>query len=81
MTCSKHAKTASDFVNDYKLNLEDFPDLLVILDSISANYFISKAYKKANDPEYIPLWKVEDLFYGHKTMLVDLIKSMMKKGF
>lgn len=52
----------------------------MILETITANYFISKGYKKVNDPEYIPLWKVEQLFDGQKTMLVELVKSMMKKG-
>lgn len=80
LSTSEHAKTASDFVKDYKLNPEDFPELQSLMDRNCSNYFIGRAFKNPSNADYLPLSKIEDLFTNRPRMLVELVQSLLKKG-
>ena len=58
----KHHKVAANFVKDYKMNPDDFPELQSIIARNSSCYFISRAFRARNHSEFLPLHKIEDLF-------------------
>ena len=80
MTTPSLYKTAATFVKDYKLNPDDFPELQSIISKNSSYYFIARAFRSATHNDYIPIFKVEDLFANNPRMLLDLVNELMKKG-
>lgn len=80
LTTSENAKTAIDFVKDYKLNPEDFPELLALTHKQSSNYFIGRAFRSASNADYLPLQKIEDLFTDNPRMLIELTQTLMNKN-
>ena len=58
----------------------DFPELIAISENNSARYFIMRAFKPANDPLFMHLYKVEEMFEGKPMMLESLIFDLLKKG-
>ncbi len=72
LSTNAHAKTAADFVKDYKLNPEDFPELQAIISRNSSCYFIGKAFRAPSHADYMPLHKIEDLFTDNHRMLIEL---------
>ena len=76
----KHAKVAANLVKEYKLNHEKFPELLNIVSSNSARFFIVRAFKAPSHQDYMPIHKVEDLFLDYPKMLVLFIEELIKKG-
>lgn len=42
-------------------------------------YYIYKIFKKKDDPEYMPLHIVEDLFYGRPQALEALVEKLIKR--
>ena len=46
LSTQKHYKVAAALVKDYKLHLDEFPILAEIIESSSANYFISRSFMK-----------------------------------
>jgi len=71
------AKTAIDFVKDYKMNPEDFPDLQAITYNQSSNYFIGRAFRSPSTADYLPLQKIEDLFTDKPRMLIELTQQLL----
>lgn len=67
-------------VKDFKLNPEDFPELQTIVTRNTSNFFISRSFRAPGHPDYLPLYKIEDLFEGNIRMLVDLVRQLLKKG-
>jgi hypothetical protein len=74
------AKIASEFVKDYKLNPEDFPELSNLLDKSCGNHFIGRAFRHPSNADYLPLSKIEDLFNNKPRMLIQLVEELYKKG-
>jgi hypothetical protein len=80
LSTNAHAKTAADFVKDYKLNPEDFPELQAIISRNSSCYFIGRAFRTPSHADYMPLHKIEDLFTDNTRMLIELAQSLLKRG-
>ena len=76
----QHSKVAAQLVKEYKLNPEDFPELQNLVSITTSNYFIKRAFKSSNHPEYMPLHKIEDLFSGNPRMLLSLVEELLLKG-
>jgi hypothetical protein len=62
LSTQKHYKVAAALVKDFKLKLDEFPVLAEIIESSSANHFISRSFMKKDHQEYMSIYKVEDLF-------------------
>lgn len=80
LSTNAHAKTAADFVKDYKLNPEDFPELQAIISRNSSCYFIGKAFRATSHADYMPLHKIEDLFTDNHRMLIELAQTLLRRG-
>lgn len=80
LSTNAHAKTAADFVKDYKLNPEDFPELQAIISRNSSCYFIGRAFRQPSHADYMPLHKIEDLFTDNHRMLIELAQSLLRRG-
>lgn len=80
LSTNAHAKTAADFVKDYKLNPEDFPELQAIISRNSSCYFIGRAFRAPSHADYMPLHKIEDLFTDNHRMLIELAQSLLRRG-
>lgn len=76
----KYVKKAADLVVQYKLDPYQFPELIRISESNSCNYFISRGFRAPTDGQYLPLYKVEEMFEGHTTMLEDYIRILLRKN-
>ena len=46
----------------------------------SARYFIVRCFKHPDHQDYMPIYKVEDLFVDYPRMLVFFIEELIKKG-
>lgn len=42
-------------------------------------YFISCTTKTPDKPEYLPLWKVEDIFTGKPKCMIQLVRKLVEK--
>lgn len=80
LSTPEHAKIAADYVKDYKLNPEDFPELQAIISKNTSNYFIGRAFRNPSNADYLPLAKIEDLFTNNHRMLIELTQQLLKKG-
>jgi hypothetical protein len=72
-----HHKVASDLVKIHKLNINDYGKLKQVIENSSANYFISRAFKKDDHDDYMSIYKIEDLFHGNKKMLLELCRTLL----
>ena len=57
LSTNAHAKTAADFVKDYKLNPEDFTEIQAIISRNSSCYFIGKVFRAPSHADHMPLIK------------------------
>jgi hypothetical protein len=73
-------KKAADLVVQFKLDPYQFPELIKISEANSGNYFISRGFRAPTDSQYLPLYKVEELFEGKPTMLEDYIRILLRKN-
>ena len=80
MSTSFLSKTAAGLVKDYKLNPEEFPEMLGFISKNTSFYFISRTFRAPTHADYLPLSKIEDLFTNRIPMLIDLIEAYLKKG-
>lgn len=79
LSTKEHVKMANKLVKDYKLSANDFPEMQGIQESNATNYYVSSIFRKPDNPAYMPLSKVEDLFEGKFRMLINLVESLLKK--
>ena len=55
-----------------------FPALLTIVDRNSSIFFINRVFKHPDHPDYMPVYKVEDLLSGQSRMLAFLVHELCK---
>jgi len=68
-------------VEEFKLNIEDFPDLKERLMKQSMRFFLSRnLHKKKSDDDYLSIDRIEDLFDGFKGMMSYLVDDLIFKG-
>mmetsp|Transcript_11934 Transcript_11934/g.8327 ORF Transcript_11934/g.8327 Transcript_11934/m.8327 type:complete len:215 (+) Transcript_11934:1464-2108(+) len=76
----KHHKVAAELLKFYKLNQEDFPELKTLIERSSGSYYIYRFLKPRDDSDYLPLYKIEELFQGNKQMIILLINCLLDNG-
>lgn len=76
----KNHKVATSLLKDFNLKYEDFPKLKEIEENSSANYFIARAFVDPTDPEYMTIYKIEELFCGNKKMLIELSRVLLARN-
>jgi len=67
-------------VLDYKLNPDQFPNLLAIVDKNSSTFFIRRVFKAPGHEDHMPIHKVEDILSGQPRMLSFLVEELVKHG-
>jgi hypothetical protein len=77
---NENAKHAAQLIKDYKLDINDYPELKERLMKASMRYYLGRyLYKKPADEDYLSLDKVEDLFTGLKPMLCYMVEDLVYK--
>ena len=74
----KNAKHATKIVLDYSLDPDQFPTLLNIVEKNSSIFFIRRCFKDESHPDYMPIYKVEDMLNGFPRMLGFLTEEIYK---
>lgn len=68
-------------VDEFKLNIEDFPDLKERLFKSSMRFYLSRyLHKKKSDDDYMSIDRIEDLFLGFSGMMSYLVEDLVHKG-
>lgn len=68
-------------IKDFKLDINSYPEVKERMFKASMRYYLSLyLFKKPDDPEYMSLKKIEDLFLGIKPMLGYLAEDLLFKG-
>lgn len=81
LSTNEHCKTAAQLVKDFKLEINEFPDLKERLFKATMRYYLGCfLYKKPGHPDHMPLDRVEDLMWGFPQMLAYLIDDLAHKG-
>lgn len=72
-------KGAVKSVKEFRLNPQDFPELVEMASFNAANYFVSQTFRAPSHADHIPLYKVEDLFAGDRVMISCLASLLFKR--
>jgi hypothetical protein len=68
-------------IKDFKLNIEDFPEVKERIMKNSMRHFLGRnLYKKSNQQDYITLDRIEDLLSGIKQMMGYFVEDLAHKG-
>ena len=68
-------------MQDFKLDINDYPELKERLLKQSMRYYLSRfLYKKPNSDEFMSLDRIEDLFSGYKMMLSYLVEDLVHQN-
>ena len=60
---NEHAKDAASLIKEYRLDINDYPEVQERLMKASMRYYLGRNLtKKKDDSEYMSLDKIEDLF-------------------
>ena len=62
LSTHKHHKIAAELLRFYKFNQDDFPELKALIERSSGSYYIYRFLKPRDDSDYLPLYKIEELF-------------------
>ena len=79
MSTNKLAKYAANIIEKMGLDINDFPLVLERLQKKTIRWY---EYNYINGPkhkDYIPLWKLEDLFQGYDSMMAYIIEDLAFK--
>lgn len=78
---NENVKKAEGLIKDFKLNIDDFPEVKERIMKNSMRYFLGRnLYKNKNQQEFLTLDRVEDLLVGIKQMLGYLVEDLCAKG-
>ena len=68
-------------VQDFGLNIQDFPDLKATLLSNTVKFYFYTRYvqKRPNEEDFMDLSQIEDLFVGNEQLECLFIEEMMNK--
>jgi hypothetical protein len=76
-----NAKKASEIIQEFKLDINHFPELKERLMKSSMRYYLNRFLsKKPGQEDYLSLDRIEDLFLGFKNMLCYLVEDLVQKG-
>jgi hypothetical protein len=81
LSTNEHCKKASQLVKDFKLNIDDFPELKERIMKQSMRYFLGRnLYKKSNQQDFLTLDRIEDLLSGIKQMMGYFVEDLAHKN-
>ena len=81
LSTNENAKHAFAIVREFRLDLNDFPEVKERLMKASMRYYLSRfLHKKNGQDDYMSLDRIEDLFTGFKKMLSYLVEDLVHKG-
>jgi len=68
-------------IKDYKLNIDDFPKAQTLTMKKCARYYLYYHLKfEPNEPEYMALPQIEDMFSGYGTLMRALVEDLLHFG-
>lgn len=74
-------KKAAALIKDFRMNIDDFPEVKERIMKNSMRYFLGRnLYKKSNQQDFLTLDRIEDLLVGIKQMLGYLVEDLLHKG-
>lgn len=80
LATNENCKQAAKFIVTYGLQIDDYPNVKERLLKSTMRYYLGRnIYKKFNDEEYLPIWKIEDMFKGLKAILGYFVEDLMHK--
>jgi hypothetical protein len=79
MSTNHLAKHAANLIDELKLNINDFPDILERIQKQTMRYHLRCYTNGEYGRDYKPLWKVEDIFEGFESMLIYLCEDLAFK--
>jgi len=81
LSTNENIKKASALIKDFKLNIDDFPEVKERIMKNSMRHFLSRnLYKNSNHQDFLTLDRIEDLLVGIKQMLGYLVEDLHHKG-
>ena len=72
-------KGATRQVKEYRLDPDAFPELIKRASFNAVNYFVSRTYRAPSHPDFLPLYKVEDLLSGDELLLGCMLIMLIKR--
>lgn len=80
LAATDNCKDAMQIVQEYKMDINNFPELKERQQKQGVRYILSKfLYKKPTSEDYLSLDRIEDLFSGYKHMLQYLVEDLVNK--
>jgi len=79
MSNNKYAKEASVIIQKMGLDISDYPLILERLQKKTIRYYVYNFKGGNKSKDFIPLWKIEDLFRGYNSMLVYIAEEIAYK--
>lgn len=65
LATNENCKTAAKFIQTYGKKIDDYPAVKERLLKSTMRWYLGRyLYKKMNDEDWLPVWKIEDLFKG-----------------
>ena len=81
LSTNDNIKKAGALIKDFRLNIDDFPEVKERIMKNSMRYFLGRnLYKKSNQQDFLTLDRIEDLLVGIKQMLGYLVEDLNHKG-
>lgn len=77
LSTNDNVKKAGALIKDFRLNIDDFPEVKERIMKNSMRFFLGRnLYKKSNQQDFLTLDRVEDLLVGIKQMLGYLVEDL-----
>jgi LEA14-like dessication related protein len=76
MSNNKLAKNAAAVIEKMDLNINDYPLVVERLQKKTIRYYVYNYIKGKDANDYMPLWKIEDLFQGYDSMLTYICEDL-----
>jgi hypothetical protein len=81
LATNENCKIAAKFISNYKLSIDDYPSVKERLLKGAMRYYLGKfIYKRIQDEDYMPAWKIEDMFQGFKSLLGYFVEDLTHKS-
>ena len=76
-----NTKGAASVIKEFKLSIDDFPDLKEKIEKQTMRYFLGRFLnKRPTNDDYLSLDRLEDLFHGFKPMLSYLVEDLVYRN-
>lgn len=79
MSTNNLAKYAAKIIESLGLDIQDFPLVLERLQKKTVRYYVFNYINGPKNKDFIPLWKIEDLFGGFDSLLVFVCEELAFK--